>query len=73
MNVGFKKKKPLNHGYGLVCVLVNEFCCFDKKLYLVPAVRTMPHCVDLSVIINRLELCHISYLYYFVYRLEIII
>lgn len=64
MNGGYKKKNTINHGHGLFYFLDNnELSCFDKKLYLVPAVSIIPRCVDLSVIINYLKLCHISYLY----------
>ena len=73
MNWGFKKKKPINHGHGLVYVLDNnKFSCFDKKLYLVTAVSIIPHYVHLSVIINHLQLCHISYLYEILFVIQII-
>jgi len=62
----------MNHGHGLVCVLVsNNLSYFDKKIYLVPAVRMMPHRVDLSVIINHLKLWLISYLYERLFVIEI--
>jgi len=68
---GFKEKKPINHGHGLVYVLDNEIYCFDKKLYLVPAVSIIPICADLNVIINHLKLCHISYLYERMFLIQI--